>query len=291
MLTLRQKALLALRPGTALKLMLGRSLAAFGLLSAVIQLLAIWVPRSALGNATFYLSLVVALSLGYGFVTSWPRSHVAHDYKRPSVRVSVEVGDHLTYKDHHLVVGFTDTFDTDTTDDVIIHSGSVQGRFLSVYYHGDRKSLDRDLDTALEKAVPASTEPAGAKPGKLVRYPLGTVAVLGAPTRRVFCLAYGVMGNDLIVRSDIDCIWESLNSLWDAVEKHSHHGRLAMPVIGSNFARMTNLDHQALIKIIVISYLARCRQRPVSSELTVTVWPSDINKVDMLDIQYFLQSM
>lgn len=272
-------------------ILLGRSLAAFGLQSALIQLLAIWLPKTAFTHAPLYMSLIAAVSLTYGVIASWPPSRVFHLYKRPTVKIAVEVGDHFSYSDHHLVVGFTDTFDTDTTDDVIIHSGSVQGRFLKEYYRNNRESLDHDLEVALASINPEMTESPDAKRGKLNRYPIGTVAVLGIPTRRIFCLAYGVLGNDLIVRSDIEYIWAGLNSLWDAVAQHSQHGKLAMPVIGSNFARMTNLDHQALIKIIIISYIARCRRQPISSQLTVTIWPPDAGMVDMLDIHYFLKSM
>lgn len=106
-----------------------------------------------------------------------------HRMKTLDVTLSIVVGD-LFAHDNHLAVGFSDTFDTSVADDRIIHSASVQGQLLHRIYDGNQQRLDEELAAALAAMPPVRTESRADKPyGKLARYPIGTVAVLGEPQR------------------------------------------------------------------------------------------------------------
>lgn len=271
--------------------LLGRNWAVqFGLLSGAAQLyLAFW-PDSSLPRLPALLVLAGA-SLTGAVVRSVPRNRITREFRHPSFTVTVEVGDLFDYAGH-LVIGFSDTFDTDTTDDLLVARRSVQGQLLHRVLGGDLARLDTELSTALAGVPPVGTETRAAKPvGKLARYPVGTVAVIGTPRRRFFCAAYGRMGNDLIVGSSPEELWHSLSRLWDSAHLHARLEHLAMPVCGSDLARINSMDHSSLLKMILLSYVARSRDRVVCQSLTVVVHQSDYSRIDMLELDVFLRSL
>jgi hypothetical protein len=266
-------------------------LAAVGLMSGVVQLItAVWSFDQGLGHPWWILAGIAVLSVGWGLFRAWPPTRVRRQFERPDMIVSIEVGD-LFDQDAHLVVGFSDTFDTDTTDSLVINAKSVLGQMLHRIYGGDRERLDRELSTALEDAKVESVETTGAKRGKSERFPIGTVAILGPPSRRIFGIAYTKMGNDLIARSTVDHIWHSLNQVWDAAHLHGQRERIAVPLIGAEFARITCLDRESLLKLILLSFVARSRQDPVCHEMVLMVHPRDYEKINILEVEAFLRTL
>jgi DNA-binding SARP family transcriptional activator len=78
----------------------------------------------------------------------------------PGLRVAVVVkrGDVFTEDDANLVVGFGDTFDTATDEDIVISRESVQGQLLDRVYGGDRDLLDKELRRGLRRVTPVGRE-------------------------------------------------------------------------------------------------------------------------------------
>jgi hypothetical protein len=193
------------------------------------------------------------VSLAYGGVRSLP-APVGQDYETPNIRVGVVEGD-LLQRSGHLVIGMTTTFDTRTPH--IISASSLQGQFLHRVYADDVAEFDRGLDQALSATAPVGTIE---KPGKRVRYPLGTVAVLhhGAPS--YFCLAYCEMNAANEARTTVDGIWDSLDSLWRAVSVHANGGTVSVPVIGGGQARLSQvLPAQDAIRFVILSFVLTSR--------------------------------
>ncbi|MDG4765909.1 DUF6430 domain-containing protein [Solwaraspora sp. WMMD406] len=214
-----------------------------------------------------------------------PRSILRHDVGSPRVRLTVLTGDLFAQDDAHLVVGFTDTFDTATSQDVVINSGSVQGQLLHRRYGGDRGLLDRELRTALQHAPKAGGETRATKRrGKLTRYPIGTVAVLNQDGRRIFAIAYSQMGNDLIARSTPDDLRRSLDRLWSAVGRHGQLGVVAMPLIGTGLARIDSMSRGDLLTTIARSFVAHSRREFVTPELRIVLRPGDVGQIDLLAV-------
>jgi len=165
----------------------------------------------------------------------------------------------------------------------------VQGQFLTHMYNNDQARLDAEIDAALVPMHHRRTpEPAKIK-GKTWRYPIGTTLVLGSADRRYFLSAYGFMGNDLRVKSTADSIWNSLSKLWEQVRLKGHGLNIAIPVIGSDLAR-TNLPRMALIKLIIISFIAASKKEFVARKLTVVIHPKDLDTVDFSALKDFLES-
>jgi len=272
------------------RIFLSNMLAAFGLASAVVQFFGQLFP-SVIARPDLVTLGAAVCCLAWGMARTYPRRRFQRDFKQPEITVSVEVGD-LFSQDTHIVVGFTDTFDTSTARDRVISSFSVQGQLLQRRYNGDQRRLDRELAGALSRMTPISSERRVAKRlGKLRRYDIGTVAVLGSGQRRVFAVAYSRMGNDLIARSSVDDMWISLSRLWDAVYLHAQHSCVAIPLIGSGLARVDLFERSNLLRMIVLSFLARSRQAVVCRELRIIVWPPDVDKLDLLEAEAFLRAL
>jgi Domain of unknown function (DUF6430) len=267
-------------------------LAAFGLLSAVVQLIAaIWDFDRGLRHPWLVLLGIILLSVAWALVRAYPRRQVECRFRHPEMVVTLTVGD-LFQQQAHLVVGFSDTFDTDTTDNLVINARSMQGQLLDRVYGGDLARLDRELEAALQHVAVHSEEPPEAKRhGKRGRYPIGTVAVLGPSTRRIFAAAYSRMGNDLIANADLDSLWLSLSRTWTAVRLHGQRQPVAVPIMGSEFARISNLDREHLLKLILLSFVACSRDRPIAPQLIAVIHPSDYERVNLLEVEAFLQAL
>ncbi|GAA2285039.1 hypothetical protein GCM10010149_33390 [Nonomuraea roseoviolacea subsp. roseoviolacea] len=265
-------------------------LIAFGLISAAVQF-----AGQVFGLKFTQPGLLTAVSLGlcvvWGFIRAYPRSIIERQFTHPDLTVKIKVGDLLKEK-ADLVVGFSDTFDTDIEDDTVINRSSLQGQLLVRAYGGDRSRLDEELRKALATVTPASVETRAAKPkGKLKRYPIGTVALIGPPNQRVYCVAYSRMSNELTAHSTMNDLWLSLDHLWEAIAARGQLSRVAIPIMGSELARIYALDRENLLKVSILSFMARSRLQAVSRELVIVIRPQDAEKVDMLEMQAFLAAL
>ncbi|WP_431988092.1 macro domain-containing protein [Streptomyces parvulus] len=266
------------------------SLAAFGLLSAAFQVaLAVW-PGLTRHDLWILVSLFASCLL-VGLWRAWPRFETNHDYRNPSFAIQVKCGDVLN-ESSNVIVGFTDTFDTDLEDGVVINPRSVQGQFQHRFYGGSTEELDSQIEAQLSCIEAADLEDSEDKPkGKLARYPIGTTIVLRSSRTRFYAAAYGYMRNDLRVSCSVDSLWKSLTSAWDAVRVHGGLDPVAVPVIGSELARVGSLDRTSLIKMIALSFVASSREEIVSRQLTIVVHPKDRQTVNLIDVEKFLRTL
>jgi Domain of unknown function (DUF6430) len=272
------------------RVLVTHSLVAFGVVSAIIEFLAtIFHSFPAHPAITFAASLAVCA--GWGLMRTYPRFCLRHQLRSPDVLLSVVVGD-LFAQDTHIVVGFSDTFDTSIADDRIIHSSSVQGQLLQRVFGGNQRRLDQRLAAALSPMSPVRAESRSDKPyGKLTRYPIGTVAVLGQPQHLIFAVAYGCMGNDLVVRAPVEDLWHCFYQLWEAVYQHGQRDTLSIPLMGSGLARADSLDRENLLRLILLSFVSYSRLRVVCKELRVVIRPEDVGRVDLISLREFLHTL
>ncbi|MFY1631915.1 macro domain-containing protein [Solwaraspora sp. WMMB335] len=248
-----------------------------------------WLVGGGLRTGWFVPLAALPLCLAAGLWHAWPPRAVAWRSSYPDFTVRIVVGDLFEQTDAELVVGFSDTFDTSVAGDRIIAGGSVQGQLLIRRYGGDQARLDADLDRALAPIPNTAVEQRSAKRfGKLIRYPLGTVAVLGSPGQRLYLVAYSRMGNDLVPRSSVGDLWQCLSRLWDAVYEHGQRRPVAMPVVGSGLARIDQLGPQALAQLILLSFVARSRETPICRELRIMVHPSDATRFDLRALRHMI---
>jgi plasmid maintenance system antidote protein VapI len=229
--------------------------------------------------------------LGVAAGTDTAKLPIIHQLRSLDVTLRIVTGN-LLDQDTHLAVGFSDTFDTSIADDRIIHSSSVQGQLLRQIYLDDQERLDEQLAAALAEISPVSVESRSDKAyGKLTRYPLGTVAVLGEPRRLIFAIAYGTMGNDLVAHAPVEDLWHCFMKLWDAVYRRGQRGALSVPLMGSGLARIDTLDRGNLLRLILLSFVSYSRLRLICHELRIVIAPGDVGRVDLAGLTHFLDTL
>jgi transcriptional regulator with XRE-family HTH domain len=213
------------------------------------------------------------------------------ELSNPDIMINI-IGGNLFDQDTHLAVGFSDTFDTSIEDDRIIHSSSVQGQMLQRCFGSDQRQLDEALSVALATVTPVTTESRQDKPyGKLTRYPLGTTVVLGEPRRLIFGLAYGRMGNDLVVRAPLEGLWYCYSQLWEAVYRYGQRMTLSIPLMGAGLARIDALDRRNLLRLMLLSFVAYSRLQLVCSELRIVIHPNEVRRIDLASLRPFLRDI
>lgn len=212
-----------------------------------------------------------------------------HRVPLPGQRADVVLvrGDLFEQTDCNLVVGFTDTFDTETDQDIVISRDSVQSQLVDRVFGGRRRLLDEKLRTGLRAVKAVGTESARAKPrGRRVRYPVGTTIAVPVDGRRIFAVAYSRLGNDLVARSGDEDLRSGLDNLWASVAVHGLFRPVAVPLIGSGLARVTDLDRSQLVALIVDSFMAACRRYPaLTPELRIVVRPEDLASTDLSPVE------
>jgi Domain of unknown function (DUF6430)/Bacterial transcriptional activator domain len=206
----------------------------------------------------------------------------------PALRTSLVItrGDLFEQDDANLIVGFTDTFDVDTRQDLVISRASVQGQLVERLYHGNVKALDRELRKGLQSVTPESRETIRTKPhGKRIRYPIGTVVAVPLDGRRIFAVAYSRLGNDLVARARPEYLMAALDRAWVSVALYGQLAPVAVPLVGSGLSRVTELSSEKLISTIVESFLRGCRQhKVVATQLRIVLRPSDLERIDMTQV-------
>jgi hypothetical protein len=262
-------------------------LAALGLLAGIVGLIAALFPSQIVADRWWYLALMLLLSLGYATTRAWPHMRYSRDFPVPDTEVAIVVGD-LFEQEGHLVIGMSDTFDTETPD--LIKARSIQGQLLSRVYQGDRNKLDRDLSVALRGIAVVSTERRQDKrSGKLKRYAMGTVAVLGTVQQHYFCVAYSRMSNQNVAQSSVSDLWLSLSNVWQAVREKGQRETVSIPIVGSDLARLSNqLSRADFVRLILLSFLTASRQHVVTSHLRIIIHPKDAERLDLRELADFL---
>lgn len=213
----------------------------------------------------------------------------------PGLRTSVVVtrGDLFAQHDANLLVGFTDTFDVEMKQDLVISRASAQGQLVDRLYGGDVAALDRDLRRGLQSVAPAGRETTRTKPrGKRIRYPIGTVIAIPRDGRRVFATAYSRLGNDLVARSCPEYLATALDQVWASAARFGQLAPIAVPMIGSGLSRLTELGPEDVLTMIVESFLRGCREhRTVAAQLRIVLRASDLERTDMTRVAKAVAAM
>lgn len=205
------------------------------------------------------------------------------EFQQLRTSLAIIRGDLFDQHDANLVIGFADTFDVDTRDDLVISRSSLQGQLLERLYGGDVASLNRELRRGLSAVPPSARETSQTKPrGKRIRYPIGTVVAIPNNGRRVFATAYSRLGNDLVDRSRPADLASALDRVWESAALVGQLAPIAVPVMGSGLSRITELGPEQLIGMIVGSFLAGCREHfTVAPALRIVLRPADLERIDM----------
>lgn len=217
----------------------------------------------------------------------YPRLEYSGKLSAPDTTIKIKVGNLFEQQDD-IVIGTNDVFDTQIGE--IIKAESVQGQFLTKVYGGDIAKLDKEINDELKQYQDKIIIDTSKSRGKNLRYPIGTTITLGNIKRRFYLTVYSNMGSDLTCTSNSNAIIQSLDCLWNEVRKRGQGYPISMPIVGSDLAR-TNLSRTALIKIIAGSFILASKQKFISRQLTILVYPKDIEDVNLYEISDFLKAV
>lgn len=212
----------------------------------------------------------------------------------PGLRLTLVVrrGDLFEQDDANLAIGFGDTFDTATENDVVISRMSVQGQLLERLYGGDRERLDTELRRALRGVTPLGRETVQDKPkGKRTRYAVGTVVPLPMNGRRVFAFVHCRQGLDLVTHSTAAELRLSLDRLWQSMRTYGMLRPVAIPLAGSGLSRVTELSREQLMIMIIDTFIKNSRDERLTSELRIVIRPSDMERIRMSDVARFVETL
>lgn len=260
-----------------------RFLEALGALAVVAGALALFAP-DLLNGQWCLLAVAGVFALGWALFSLRQKGP---EQRFPSENISIRlVEGNLFEQKESALVGMTTTFDTEPG---IIENGSVQGNLLHSIYGGSQTRLDAELASVLTGIRPVGTI---TKPGKEEVYPVGTVAVLrGEGTTRYYCVAYTCMDEHNRAQGTIRGILDSLDSVWDAVDRNGNGGPICVPLLGQGQSRIPELTAEVAVRLIAFSFLLRARRRRFSKELRIVVHPNEIGKIDRAEFQAFLRSL
>lgn len=260
-----------------------RSLEALGALAVVAGALALFAP-DLLDSEWWLLVVAVILAVGWALF-SLRQKDPEQSFPSDSINIRLVEGD-LFEQNASALVGMTTTFDTEPG---IIENGSVQGNLLHRIYGGSQTRLDAELTYALTDVGTVGTI---VKPGKQSVYPIGTVAVLnGEGTARYYCVAYTCMDEHNRAQGAIRGILDSLDSVWDAVDRNGNGEPICVPLLGQGQSRIPELTPEVAVRLIAFSFLLRARRGRFSKELRIVVHPNEIGKIDRAEFQAFLRSL
>lgn len=258
---------------------------AFGFLAILLGVADILFPNT-FGFKFNGLFVFGAISLIWAIINVIPKFEISRDFSVPDIKITIKIGD-IFNENANLIIGMNDVFDTEKG--VIIKPKSIQGQFLTKVFNDDKIKLDKEIKTALNKII-GKKDP-DKKQGKNIRYPIGTVATLSVGNKKYFCSAYSFMGNNLKAQSSIHNIFLSLESLWSEIRLKGQCDDVAIPVIGTDLARTTNTaSYSNLIKLIITSFVVSSREAMITKHLKIIIYPDDIKKINLLEIENFLET-
>ena len=235
-------------------------------------------------NGVYYAILLLSVITSY--LITKPKNHLERKISGNNSKVVIEVGD-LLGKSTHIIVGTNDVFDTALGD--VIKPKSVQGQMTQKFYNSDVSKLDSEIEACLNSKGIIGDADSSKVNGKNIRYPVGTTVSLGN-SHKIFFSAYSYMNNNLKCESNADWLWHSMNEIWKEVRLSGQGGEVSIPIIGSDMSR-TGLSRLSLLQMIIISFVSANNTEFVSECLNVVVHPSDVEKLDFVALEHFLESV
>ena len=214
-----------------------------------------------------------ALALGAleGFRRAWPKLSVKSQISGTDAVIEIRVCNLFDQKEA-LVVSSNTTFDTSMEDETISRR-STQGQYTELFCD-NLANLDRQIEDSLE-GVNFALKDNDSKPyGKTKEYPIGTVANVMCSGKRAYFLAVGRMDRNHVANASKSEVLDALPRLWGFVRSRGGLEPIAVPIVGSGFAR-TRATREELIREIAKSFIAAVREGRFCEHLTIAVSPDD----------------
>ena len=235
-------------------------------------------------KSSWWLFLAAGLSAGVGRTLRPMAARIPNT----DMRLRIRVGNLFSRRFRGaIVVGSNATFDT-SIEHGEISTDSVQGQFTIRYFRSDVSELDSRISTALATTTRAKQHSQATKWfGKMLEFPLGTVAKVKARDRTCYLVAISRLNANKVAESDLNEYQDALSMMWEEIRYRGTQEDIVCPVLGTGLSRLP-LNRMDAIRLIVRSFVAAASEGKLAGTLTVVVRPKDAKDLDLRKLRNFL---
>ena len=229
----------------------------------------------------------VVLGALEGFRRAWPKLSVKSKISGTDAAIEIRVCN-LFDQRNTLVISSNTTFDT-TMEDGTISKNSTQGQYTELFCD-NLANLDRQIEYSLEDVDYVLRDNESKPYGKKKEYEFGTVADVTCNSRRAYFVAVGRLDKNRVANASTGEVLDALPRLWEYARTRGDLEPMAVPIVGSGFAR-TNATREELIREIAKSFIAAVREGRFCEHLTIAVPPDDFSRksISLPELERFLE--
>lgn len=224
----------------------------------------------------------------YAFVSTKKTLNYTAIIKDTGIKVSISIGSLFLAKANSFVISTNTTFDT-KMDNEFISESSVQGQFQLKYFKNNLQSLDKLLADGLEGIESIHLN---RKASKCNRYPVGTVSKVNFKKKHYYFTALANINEEgMTVNTSVENVKKCLLGTWESISQKGHVEDLAIPVIGTGRAGISNLSIEKAIMEMIYSIVDYSRTKKISNHFYIVIHPSDLkrNNINLDELNNFLQ--
>ena len=248
-------------------------LQAWGILWLIVEPLCFFFPSFTQIARDWWLGLSGGGIIA-GLWWAWPSLSVKSQIAGTDAEIEIRVCD-LFEQAGTLVVSSNTTFDT-AMEDGTISKTSTQGQYTTRFC-APLEDLDRQIAARLDREPFKSLTPNIKPYGKTKAYPIGTVAPVTCGGKSAYFVAIARLNANRNASADREDILDALPKLWEFVRTRGDLAPIAMPIVGTGFARVA-ATREELIREIVKSFIAAAHAGRFCEHLTIAISEKDFRE-------------
>ncbi len=257
------------------------------LLSMLLALAALWgmtEPVTSVYPAIIGRPLLVGLIVGAvvaGLYQAWMPNRLSLHWDDLHLDVDIIFGDVFSCSGH-IALPCDDFFLT--SQPKLVNSGSLVGQLISRIYDGQVDKLDKEISESLtSRRINGTIE--GSFAGKSKRYPVGTIAIAGLPTRRVFLTSLCSIDTRKNCGSATSTqVLTALLSLWETVTDEAAGAPVAVVLFGTGQTG-AGLSHKRALNVMLTTLLTAARQKAIKSRICIVLPPGLLGTIDLKTVR------
>lgn len=251
------------------KLILQSFLSLLGLIAAVVTILMFLLSTDLQTQIKDYCVYGIAIAFFLGIWLNRPKFSIIQQLPQSDIKIEICVADIFDLKGAY-VIGTNTTFDTEIGNG-LISATSIQGQYTKKFFY-DYHELDEKLTSQL--ANYPSTAVLTQKKGKQKSYEMGTVVKITTKKGSAYLLAMAIMNDNGAAKTTVEDIKTSLSKLWNFISTNDGTELVIIPILGSNYGRLTEKREQ-LINEIAKSFILACAKQKFTEKLIIVIHPAD----------------
>ena len=232
--------------------------------------------------------MAISLSIAYSLIRDWPITKKTKLFKASNTAICIKVGD-IFDEEKNIVIGSSDYFDTNFRRTDI----SLKSKMMDKYFNGNLSSLDNLISTSLSSQNISGQIDLARSPGKNVKYPIGTTAVIPVAQKRFFLsIITNLINNSQgsTTEASPSKLNIALNAIWKQIKNEGRMEEIAIPVLGSGLSGIT-LSRLMIIQSIIMSYSIFAKDTRISKKLNIIISKKDYDPEDFHHACKYLDSM